>query len=119
MDRSDVIKLISVSREQDEFGVWRETLTERSVFCDVSSVTASEFFEGGRNGLNPEYRMKMFNGDYQGETMLIYNGKTYAIYRTYLGRNDELELYVERKGGTNGQKADSGGQSGSDSSGNP
>lgn len=103
MDRSNVIKLISSTKTQDNNGVWRETLTERQVFCDVSSVTASEFFEGGRNGLNPEYRMTMFNGDYQGETMLKFNGRTYAIYRTYLDRNDNLELYVERKGGTNGR----------------
>lgn len=107
MDRSNVIKLISSTKTQDNNGVWRETLIERQVFCNVSSVTASEFFEGGRNGLNPEYRMTMFNGDYQGETMLKFNGRTYAIYRTYLDRNDNLELYVERKGGTNG-KGDSG-----------
>lgn len=103
MDRSNVIKLISSTKTQDENGVWRETLSRRQVFCDVSSVTASEFFEGGRNGLNPEFRMTVFAGDYQGETMLEFNGKTYAIYRTYLARNDNLELYVERKGGTNGR----------------
>lgn len=103
MDRSNVIKLISSTKTQDENGVWRETLSRRQVFCDVSSVTASEFFEGGRNGLNPEFRMTIFAGDYQGETMLEFNGKTYAIYRTYLARNDNLELYVERKGGTNGR----------------
>ena len=107
MDRSNVIKLISSTKTQDENGVWRETLSRRQVFCNVSSVTASEFFEGGRNGLNPEFRMTIFAGDYQGETMLEFNGKTYAIYRTYLDRNDNLELYVERKGGTNG-KGDSG-----------
>ena len=103
MDRSNVIKLISSTKTQDENGVWRETLSRRQVFCDVSSVTASEFFEGGRNGLNPEFRMTIFAGDYQGETMLEFNGKTYAIYRTYLAHNDNLELYVERKGGTNGR----------------
>ena len=98
-----VIKLISSTKTQDENGVWRETLSRRQVFCNVSSVTASEFFEGGRNGLNPEFRMTIFAGDYQGETMLEFNGKTYAIYRTYIDRNDNLELYVERKGGTNGR----------------
>lgn len=103
MDRSNVIKLISSTKTQDENGVWRETLSRRQVFCNVSSVTASEFFEGGRNGLNPEFRMTIFAGDYQGETMLEFNGKTYAIYRTYIDRNDNLELYVERKGGTNGR----------------
>lgn len=102
MDRSNVITLIVETTSQDEYGVWRTAETERTVFCDVSSVTANEFFEGGRNGLNPEYRMTMFNGDYGGERTLEYNGDRYAIYRTYLKRNDELELYVERKGGTNG-----------------
>ena len=102
MDRSNVINLISTTKEQDENGVWRETTNRRMVFCNVSSVTASEFFEGGRNGLNPQFRMVMFFGDYQGETILEYNGATYAIYRTYQRGTDELELYVERKGGTNG-----------------
>lgn len=44
----------------------------------------------------------MFFGDYQGEKTVEYNGVTYGIYRTYLGRNDTIELYAERKGGTNG-----------------
>lgn len=104
MDRSDVCTLLSVSRAQDEFGVWRETITERLVFCSVNSVTRSEFFEGGRNGLNPEFRITMFFGDYAGETLLKYKGKTYTIYRTFMGRNDELELYVERQGGSNGKE---------------
>lgn len=103
MDRSNVINLISTTKEQDENGVWRETTSRRMVFCNVSSVTASEFFEGGRNGLNPQFRMVMFFGDYQGETILEYNGATYAIYRTYQRGTDELELYVERKGGANGR----------------
>lgn len=103
MDRSNVINLISTTKEQDENGVWRETTNRRMVFCNVSSVTASEFFEGGRNGLNPQFRMVMFFGDYQGETILEYNGATYSIYRTYQRGTDELELYVERKGGTNGR----------------
>ena len=108
MDRSNVITLLSATKTQDQFGVWRETLTERDVFCQVDSVTASEFFNGGRNGLNPEYRMTMFFGDYAGETMLRYNGITYAVYRTYQRRDDVIELYVERKGGTNGRQGDGG-----------
>lgn len=112
MDRSDVIKLISVSKTQDQYGVWRETLTEKEVFCRVDSVGATEFFNAGRNGLNPEFRITMFFGDYSGESMLIYHGSTYAIYRTYQRRDDMVELYVERKGGTNGQKGNGGGTGG-------
>lgn len=104
MDRSNVITLLHATKSQDQFGIWRETLTEREVFCQVDSVSAPEYFEGGRNGLNPAFRMTMFYGDYDGEEAVIYNGNTYSIYRTYQRRDDTIELYVERKGGTNGKK---------------
>ena len=105
MDRSDIVTLISSTEEQDEYGVLQETnLSGRDVPCQVESVTRAEFFEGGRNGLNPEFRIKMFFGNYNGEKTLLYHGRIYAIYRTYIGRNDIIELYVERKGGTNGKK---------------
>lgn len=104
MDRSNIIKLIGFTKSQDENGVWRKTPTPRQVYAQVDSVTRDEFYEGGRNGLNPEYRFTMFAYDYQGEDTVEYNGRTYAIYRTYLGREDTIELYAERKGGTNGNQ---------------
>ncbi|WP_406022944.1 phage head closure protein [Succinivibrio sp.] len=101
MDRSDVINLISESRTQDDYGRWIATKTSKQVMCQVDSITRAEFFEGGRNGLNPEFKFTMFFGDYSGESIVEYQGKTYAVYRTYLRRTDIIELYVERKGGTN------------------
>ena len=103
MDRSTPIMLLSTTKAQNAYGVWVESPTSRMVFCQVDSVTRAEFFDGGRNGLNPEYRMTMFFGDYNGEKLLSYNGQTYSVYRTYQGKNDTIELYVERKGGTNGK----------------
>lgn len=103
MDRSDVIELVTVTRTQDEYGVWRTSETTKQIYCQVDSVTQSEFFEAGRNGLNPEFRFTVFFGDYSNEPIVIYKDKRYAVYRTYLTRNDRLELYVERKGGTNGE----------------
>lgn len=103
MDRSEVITLIATTRTQDANGVWRESESSRDVFCQVDSVTRAEFFDGGRNGLNPEYRFTMFFGDYEGERTAIYKGNAYAVYRTFHGRTDTIELYVERKGGTNGK----------------
>lgn len=104
MDRSNVIKLISAVQTQDENGVWSESYTYKQVFCDVRSVNRAEFFEAGRSGLNPEYVFTMFFGDYEGETLLEFEGKTYSIYRTYLTRTDTLELYAERQGGANGKE---------------
>lgn len=89
---------------QDQYGVVKATNTSRDVFAQVDSVTRAEFFEGGRNGLNPEFKFTLFYGDYNRETELIYEGETYAIYRTFKGRTDTIELYAERKGGTNGSR---------------
>lgn len=127
-----MITLLSADKVQDENGVWRDvvqylttdtgkniiteerkkilildgiTVRVKTVFCNVNSVSRNEFFEAGRNGLNPEFVFTMFFGDYEGEHTLIYNGLAYAVYRTYRGRNDTIELYVERKGGTNGKQS--------------
>lgn len=101
MDRSNVITLIGNNRTQDEYGRWIATPTRADVYCQVDSVTQREFFEGGRNGLNPEFKFTMFRYDYHDEPIVEYEGKQYSIYRTFLKRNDQIELYAERKGGTN------------------
>lgn len=99
MDKSDVINLIKVQDVQDEQGVVHKRLSKRSVFCSVNSVSANEFFNGGRNGLNPQYQFTLNRFDYNNELLVEYNGQRYAVYRTYIGKNDNIELYVElRKG---------------------
>lgn len=99
MDRSTVIYLVGETYEQNDYGVLIPTTTKTQVYADVTSVTATEWFEGGRNGLNPEYRMRIFAPEYNGEKIIEYNGIQYTIYRTYMARNDTLELYVQRKMG--------------------
>ena len=100
MDRSTVISLVGVTYQTDSIGQQVKTETTRDVYCNISSVSASEWFEGGRNGLNPQYRATMFRYDYEGELVAILNGVRYSVYRTYIGRNDTIELYLEKKAGT-------------------
>lgn len=102
MDRSDVLTLVAHTKTQDDFGRWVFKDTTRDVFVQVDSITQAEFFDAGRNGHNPEFRFRMFSGDYDGESVCIFHGDPFAVYRTYKRRNDIIELYVERKGGTNG-----------------
>lgn len=100
----NVIELLSATIERDKYGVERQIYTAREVFCQVHSVSRAEFFDGGRSGLNPEYQLTMFAGDYEGEGLVRYEGNTYAVYRTYKPDNsDYIELYIERKGGSNGK----------------
>lgn len=97
--RSTAVKLISESYTQNLYGVYEKTMTSRSVYAKVESVSGREWFEGGRNGLNPQYRFTMFQFDYLGEKIIEYNSVQYTIYRTYIKGNDEVELYCElRKG---------------------
>lgn len=108
MDRSDVINLISSSWVKDENGVNRKTETSRQVFCNVRSVTQSEFYQAAQMGLKPEYRFVMFRYDYNGENIIEYNGVRYSVYRTYFAENDLLELTVQKAAGINGQSNISG-----------
>ena len=100
------IYLIDNGYTQDERGVWKQSPTPRGVFAQIHSITRAEFFNGGRNGLNPAFMFTVFNGDYNNEIIVEYEGETYAVYRTYRPINsDYVELYVERQGGTNGKES--------------
>ena len=99
MGKSRVLTLIGVSYQPDSIGQLVPQETRRNVFCNISSVSASEWFEAGRAGLNAEHRATMFAYDYAGETLAELNGVRYGIYRTYIGKNETIELYMERKAG--------------------
>lgn len=94
--------LITATYAKDEYGVDRKTEVSVDVYGYYDSVTGTEVFEGGRNGLNPQFRFVMSDLDYSGQTVLARDGLRYSIYRTYRPNNGTIELYCERKGGTNG-----------------
>ena len=99
----DVIFLVEQSLTTNDYGVERPTETKRMVYAKVLSVTRAEYFNGGRNGLNPQLRFDIFHGDYNEETIIEYQTKRYAVYRVYSPQgSDYIELYTERRGGTNG-----------------
>lgn len=110
MDRSNTIDLISVTYAEDSIGQKIAVETQRTVFCAVDSISRAEFYDAGRNGLKPEYRITLFAPDYNREEALILNGVRYGIIRTYQNRNETIELYVERlTGELNGEDAESDG----------
>lgn len=100
MDKNCVIDLIVTTYTKDTIGQYSYSNTKRTVFAKVASVSQSEWFEGGRIGLNPQYRFTLFAGDYGHEKELEYEGNRYAIYRTYYSMGDTVELYTELKKGT-------------------
>lgn len=99
MDKSIVFQLLTVTRAPDSIGQYVDTVTKRTVYGQITSVSMDEFFAGGQNGLKPEYRITMFGPDYEGEERCEIDEVEYSIYRTYRGRADTVELYVERRAG--------------------
>lgn len=93
---ADVLYLIAQTISVDDYGNEVETETQRQVYCEVNSISQTEFYAAANTELNPEYRFDVFFGDYNGEDVIEYQGNRYAIYRTFR-TGDTLELYVERK----------------------
>lgn len=99
MDRSTPIILIGETMAQNSIGEWISTETERTVYANVKSVTATEFFNASQIGLSPEYKFTMFAADYQNEQVVVFNNVRYAVYRAYQAGTDKLELYVQKEVG--------------------
>ena len=100
MSKSTVITLQRPTREQNSIGEWVSTVLPVQVFAEVQSVSSSEFFAASQVGLAPEYRFTMFDGDYNGEAVIEYEGQKLSVYRTYHNGPDSIELYCQREAGT-------------------
>lgn len=99
---SSEIYYISTSYREDENHVQHATETRRKAYALVESVTSSEWFNGGRNGLNPALRFTVFFFDWYGEKIVEYEGVRYSVYRTFRPDSNSMELYAElRKGPEN------------------
>ena len=101
----DVIKLISQDYQKNKYGVPVPSPAYKEIFCEIQDITRQEFYGTGRNGLNQSFMARIFTDEYGGESVVEYNGETYSIYRKYeIPGTYYTELYIERKGGTNGQQ---------------
>lgn len=103
MAKVGTLTLINETYTNDSNGIPQKVEESHEIYCECSSVTRNEFFEGGRNGLNPELQFRVFTGDYDDQVILEYEGKRYGIYRTFvIPGTDYMELYAQRQGGRNG-----------------
>ena len=95
MDKHDVIYLLEPATRVNEIGqrVPGE-YTEKEVFAKKTSVSQSEFFTAGQNGLRPDCMFLVYTFEYGGELYVKHNGIVYTIYRTYVN-GDNIELYCE------------------------
>lgn len=105
----DLITLIKEGYVRDEIGQMVPVETSRRVWAHLQSVTRAEWAEAGQNGMQPQLVAVTPIVNYGGESIVQLgegeSAKRYAVYRTYFGPDtDNIELYLERKVGTNGPK---------------
>ena len=72
-------------------------LNERTVYCDVESVSRREMYEAMNHGMKPSWVLVLSDyAEYQDEETCIFEGKTYRILRTYVRQDHAIELTIER-----------------------
>lgn len=95
MLRSDELILISESdagRDANGFALPRSE-TRRTVYCDVRSVSVSEFYAARTAGYTASLKAIMYADEYLGEQIAEHDGKRMRIIRTYMnGQDIELTL---------------------------
>lgn len=99
MDLSDTCKLVGQAYTTDSIGVQTAVETLSEIYCQIESVTGSEFFEAGRNGIKAQKRVTVYADEYSGERIVELNGERFGVYRTFEPKNGMIELYLEEKAG--------------------
>jgi len=88
----DEIKLISIAYGTNDYGDSTETETKKTIYADVKGVRQSEFYQAHATGLKPEKTFEIRAIEYNDESRLEYNSKSYSIIRTYEKDGEMLEL---------------------------
>ena len=100
MTREGIVTLEVPTYGRDALEQYVKTGTEsREVFCEIGSVTQSEWNAAGQMGLKPECRVTVWADEYADATAAVLDGVHYFIYRTYRPSGDKIELYLARKAG--------------------
>ena len=66
--------------------------TIRTVMADKQSIRQSEFYQAAAAGLRPLLMFLVMSVEYQGETLIEYDGKRYLVSRTYERPDERTEL---------------------------
>ena len=88
----DVVTLKAVTEGRDADGFPKETITETTVFADVSSTKRSEFYAARQAGISLALTVKLRAADYDGQERLSYEGKEYKVERAYTEAREYYEL---------------------------
>lgn len=90
------VTLISEEYEFDEIGNQIPILIEEEVFCNVKSISRSEFYNAATTGLKPSLVFKVRIVDYNDQEKIKFEDNEYKIIRTYIVDTENIELTCEK-----------------------
>lgn len=93
------VKLISKTYTKDSIGNSVPTNSYVEIWCNVRSVSSSEFANTGEIGIRAALIFSVWEKEYAGQELIEYNNDMYSVYRTYIRADGRIELYVEKKVG--------------------
>lgn len=98
------LTLLSTTITYDDIGNPVETPNNIDIFCDVKSISKTEFYNAAANGLKPEYIFVVHPYEYNGETYVLFSEnestkQRYKVIKTYKVNMEELELTCEKVAG--------------------
>lgn len=75
------------------------TYQDRQVYVHARGVYNAEFYNAAQAGLHPSITLELTNReDYQGETLVEFEGKTYDVIRTdWSADRDNISLILQER----------------------
>lgn len=94
------IDLVTITYVKDELGQQKPNTAQEiidTVYTDQKSVSASEVFGAGQIKVKPSCIFVIRACDYNYQTIVRFENVRYSVYRTFLAKNEMIELYCEVK----------------------
>jgi SPP1 family predicted phage head-tail adaptor len=80
---SDRIKLRAVVHGVDSSGYPTQTNTDTEVWANVKTASRAEFYAANANGINVSMMIDVHVEDWENQTQVVYDSKTYDVIRAY------------------------------------
>ena len=92
---SEQIGLVTRHTMKDAEGYEVESTTEiHFVYGNCQSVTQTEFFSAGQQGIDAKCKFTVYASEYGGQDEIMYHNRYFNVYRTYKVKEDLMELYA-------------------------
>ena len=95
---NDIAYLVNEVLTEDDIGNSVSETSETAVFCEISSVGQSEFYKAAAVGYKPQCRLKMWENEDGGQSLVRIGNVYYSVIRNFT-ENGTTELYLEGRVG--------------------